>query len=164
MTTPQPIPKEQFLAVIEKTALVSIDLICLNDAGEVLLGLRNNRPAQGSWFVPGGRIFKDERVADGLRRIAAKELGLQALNPRLALPLGVFQHLYADNFAGVPDVSTHYIVLAYEILIGDASSLAIDPQHSELRWFPVPELLACEQVHPYTKAYFDASIDLTRVP
>lgn len=164
MATPKLVPPEQFLAIVEQTPLVSVDLICRDTRGQVLLGLRNNRPAQGSWFVPGGRICKDESVGAAIVRIAAKELGLQIADPTTARPLGVFQHFYDDNFAGAPGISTHYIVLAWELHIDTAAALAIDPQHSELRWFGVAELLASRQVHVNSKAYFDATIQAPRLP
>jgi colanic acid biosynthesis protein WcaH len=41
-----------FKAVIASTPLISIDLVVKNTKGEYLLGFRNNRPAQGFWFVP----------------------------------------------------------------------------------------------------------------
>jgi colanic acid biosynthesis protein WcaH len=158
------LPPEQFLAIVEHTPLVSIDLICRNAQGEVLLGLRNNRPAQGSWFVPGGRIVKDERVGAALQRIAARELGLTQLDPASARPLGVFQHLYEDNFAGRAGIGTHYLVLGYAIDIAADAPLVLDDQHSALRWFSIPELLADAQVHTYTKAYFDAANRSTHLP
>jgi colanic acid biosynthesis protein WcaH len=46
-----------FKTVIASTPLISIDLVVKNTKGEYLLGYRNNRPAQGFWFVPGGRIL-----------------------------------------------------------------------------------------------------------
>ncbi|MFT5815062.1 MAG: colanic acid biosynthesis protein WcaH [Psychroserpens sp.] len=39
---------------------MSIDLVVRNPVGNVLLGESMNRPLQNSWFVPGGRILKDE--------------------------------------------------------------------------------------------------------
>ncbi len=47
-----------FLKVIDAAPLVTIDLIIRNPKSDVLLGKRLNRPAQGFWFVPGGRIRK----------------------------------------------------------------------------------------------------------
>lgn len=47
-----------FETVIVYTPLVSIDLLVKNRKGEYLFGLRKNRPAQGYWFVPGGRLQK----------------------------------------------------------------------------------------------------------
>lgn len=45
-----------FQTIIGATPLVSIDLIVKKAKGEVLLGYRTNRPAQGDWFVPGGWV------------------------------------------------------------------------------------------------------------
>jgi colanic acid biosynthesis protein WcaH len=58
--------------------------VLVRGGNELLLGLRNNRPAQGSWFVPGGAIRKGEPRAAALQRVAARELqiaDLLALRP-----------------------------------------------------------------------------------
>ena len=47
------------LAIINATPLVAVDLIIENRNKEILLGKRVNRPAQGYWFVPGGRILNN---------------------------------------------------------------------------------------------------------
>ena len=52
------IDKKHVLEIIEATPLVSIDLVIRNPSNKVLLGKRNNHPAMGFWFVPGGWIFK----------------------------------------------------------------------------------------------------------
>jgi colanic acid biosynthesis protein WcaH len=158
------LPHDTLLTVVRHTPLVSIDLVCRNARGEVLLGLRQNRPAQGTWLVPGGRILKDERVADALCRIAAAELGFQPEEVAAARPLGVFEHLYPDNFSGTEDVTTHYVVLAYEVTVGEDSVRSIDRQHSALQWWAVDALLASAEVHVNTRAYFDGHIRSTRTP
>ena len=48
--------QEDFATVVRSTPLVSLDFIVENSRGEFLLGKRTNRPAQGYWFVPGGRV------------------------------------------------------------------------------------------------------------
>ena len=58
--------RETFIEVIRHTPLVSIDLIVTRDDGCVLLGQRLNEPARNYWFVPGGRIYKDEPLAHAL--------------------------------------------------------------------------------------------------
>jgi len=65
----------QLINVIDKTPLVSIDLIIRDPVGNLLMGLRTNEPAKGEWFVPGGRILKNEKVEDAFTRITKKELG-----------------------------------------------------------------------------------------
>lgn len=140
-----------FAAVIAATPLVSIDLIVRNDHGEVLLGKRSNRPAMGYWFVPGGRIRKNERSRDALKRIAKGELGIDAINGKL---LGVFDHLYEDNVFAIPSFGTHYVVIGYQLEISNAQSIVQDSQHAELKWWAIDSLLSSEEVHPNTKLYF----------
>ena len=142
---------EEFLRIVEATPLVSIDLILRNEENKVLLGERLNRPAQGLWFVPGGRIWKNERVQDALRRISQRELAITITQAKL---LGVFDHIYEDNFLGVPGVNTHYVVLGFETTLPTSTQLTADDQHGELKWWTVGELLSSERVHANTKAYF----------
>jgi hypothetical protein len=47
---------DEFAQVVRLAPLVSIDLVTRNANGHVLVGLRNNEPAKGVYFVPGGRI------------------------------------------------------------------------------------------------------------
>lgn len=142
---------EEFLRIVDATPLVSIDLILRNEQGKVLLGERLNRPAQGFWFVPGGRIWKNERVQDALRRISQRELGITIAQATLR---GVFDHIYDDNFLGAPNVNTHYVVLGFETALPANTKLTPDDQHGELRWWTVEDLLADARVHANTKAYF----------
>ena len=79
-----------FKTVIASTPLISIDLVVKNTKGEYLLGYRNNRPAQGFWFVPGGRILKDETMDDAFIRLCKDELGV-ALMRQQAFFLGPFE-------------------------------------------------------------------------
>lgn len=147
------ISDDDFLDVVCKTPLISVDLILRSRGGNILLGRRNNRPAKGFWFVPGGRILKDERLADALVRVVRRELGT-------AVPVvgwcsvGVYEHLYPDNFAGIDGISTHYVVLPHHLDLDSEVALESDDQHEALRWFSVDELMVHDEVHPYTKAYF----------
>lgn len=143
---------EDFATVVRSTPLISIDLIVENARGEFLLGKRNNRPAQGYWFVPGGRVQKDETLADAFARLTDAELGLR-------LPMsagefyGVWQHFYDDNFSGT-DFTTHYVVLGFRLKVdADALNLPVE-QHNDYRWLTSAELLATDNVHDNSRAYF----------
>jgi len=145
-----------FKTVVSSTPLVAIDLVLMNASGEVLLGLRVNRPAYGFWFVPGGRIRKNETLDEAFRRITRDELGrsFERSNARL---LGVFEHFHQDSvFANVgagPD--THYVVLSYRLTLADDDTLQPPPgQHQHYRWWPLAELRFSTRVHENTRAYF----------
>lgn len=152
MNAPARLPRADWLQVVRLAPLVSIDLILDDPEGRVLLGLRENAPARGSWFVPGGAIRKGETLDAAFARIAAAELG-RPLSRRNARLLGVYEHHYPDNFAGESAFGTHYVVLAHRLpLSGDPGPP--DDQHRQLRWFGVDELLADPAVHEHVKAYF----------
>lgn len=149
--------RQAFLSVVDLAPLVAVDLVLVRNSCEVLLGLRKNRPAQGFWFVPGGRIFKNEKMADALIRVAGVELGLGEsfrkgeLSPRL---IGSFEHFYPDCFAGECEVSTHYVVLGHRLDVPAGFDLPlVDAQHAEFRWWPLDEALASDAVHRFTKDY-----------
>ncbi|AIF61170.1 colanic acid biosynthesis protein WcaH [Escherichia coli B7A] len=67
--------QEDFATVVRSTPLVSLDFIAENSRGEFLLGKRTNRPAQGYWFVPGGRVQKDETLEAAFERLTMAETG-----------------------------------------------------------------------------------------
>lgn len=149
---------EQFMTMVANMPLVSVDLVVVRDGKEVLLGLRNNRPAQGYWFVPGGRLLKNERRADALRRVAKRELGLDLAGLDVAF-VGPYEHFYPDCFAGDVGVSTHYVVLAYRVDVPADFNVEIgDDQHAALRWWPLVEAAGDPTVHAYSRAYLNPSI------
>lgn len=141
-----------FKTIIEHAPLISIDLVVENKQGEVLLGRRNNRPAQGYWFVPGGRILKDETMVDAFKRLTLAELGVE-LDLYQSEFIGPFEHFYQDNVTGI-DFTTHYIALGYRIIVDDLPQLPKE-QHCEYMWMSVETLLEHPDVHKHSKWYFE---------
>lgn len=142
-----------FAIVVAATPLIAIDLIVRDSLGHVLFGLRRNPPALGCWFVPGGRIFKNENLDDAFRRIARDELGIDMMRSQSRL-VGAFEHFYDTNFLGEPGSDTHYVVLAHAV---DVASSSVKPprlQHSEYVWLHESAVVRHPDVHPYAKAYF----------
>lgn len=145
--------KQRFSQVIESTPLVSVDLVIEDESGQVLLGERLNRPAKGFWFVPGGRILKNEKLEDAFARLTLEELG-QKFELSQAKLLGPYTHLYDDNVFG-DEFTTHYVAIAYKlVVIRSELKLPFDIQHSCYRWFDKAELLTSDKVHIHTKWYF----------
>ena len=145
--------KKHVLEIIEATPLVSIDLVIRNPSNKVLLGKRNNRPAMGYWFVPGGRIIKNETINQALKRISEVELG-QDLSTKAPSLLGAYDYIYEDNFLNVKEINTHYVVLAFVIALQQEIEVKSDEQHTELKWWEIDKLLQDQTVHQNTKVYF----------
>ena len=145
--------EETWAQVVRRAPLVSFDLLVTRQE-RVLVGWRTNRPAQASWFVPGGVIRKGESLAQAFSRVTADELGKPFALADSTLH-GVYEHFYDDNFRNEPGYGTHYVVLARILPIVEPLSLP-DDQHSRYQWLTQDELLAHPDVHPNVKEYYRA--------
>lgn len=146
--------EQEFLEVIKRAPLVSIDLIItdrVNHVGRILMGRRVNEPAKGKWFVPGGRIYKHENLDQAFGRICLAEIG-QTFSRADARLVGVFTHQYDTNFLLVPDVTTHYVVLAYELCATKVLQPPAGIQHSEFKWLGPAN--SGVDIHAYSVEYF----------
>ena len=146
------LPPDTYTEVIRHTPLVAIDLVVM-DKGRMLVGRRVNRPAQGTFFVPGGRICKGERFDEAFRRISHDELGVSYTRDDCQF-LGIYDHMYSDS-ANDPNVNTHYITIAYriDVNVGDLDEEKLWSQHSEVRTMSLSSLLNDHEVHENTKVY-----------
>ncbi|MFC3531903.1 GDP-mannose mannosyl hydrolase [Vogesella facilis] len=148
------LPFESFMNVVRDAPLISIDLIVMNSQGEALLGLRRNNPAAGFWFVPGGRVLKNETLDAAFGRLTLVELGC-SLARASAQFHGVWEHFYDSNAGNKKGVGTHYVVLAYRVVIDEAElALPLAVQHQQYRWEHPVSISTRDDVHPHSRAYF----------
>ena len=99
--------KSEFTEVIDRTPLVSIDLVVENERGEILFGLRQNRPAKNYWFVPGGRVLKNETLDAAFLRLTLNELGCELSRSQARL-LDMYEHRLGVGFISCI-VKLHYM-------------------------------------------------------
>ncbi len=66
-----------FQTIIEHAPLFAIDFVVINEDDEILVGKRLNASAKEWWFVPGGRVFKNEPLSVAFKRLSEMELGIQ---------------------------------------------------------------------------------------
>jgi colanic acid biosynthesis protein WcaH len=141
------IPPSEWQAIVENVPLVSVDLVVEHDGG-VLLGKRENEPARGEWFVPGGTVLKNEARTETVHRVAEEELGESVV---IGGCLGTYEHFYdTSEIEGVD--SKHYVATAYRChLEHDDPDFSGDEQHSVLEVFHPP----FGDLHPYVERYLD---------
>jgi colanic acid biosynthesis protein WcaH len=144
------VPKTEWKTIVKNVPIVSVDLVVKYEDG-VLLGMRENEPAKGEWFVPGGTVCKNEKLTDAVQRVATMEIGCEVtIHDRL----GVFEHFY--NTAEVDGVdSKHYVANAFVVEPIDEVQEP-DDQHSQLRVFTPP----FDELHPCVQQYLsEAAIE-----
>lgn len=163
MTNFQWLDEEHFNMAVKALPLISIDLCIVSDRN-ILLGKRNNRPAQGWWFTPGGRIRKGEAWDVALVRIAKEEIGHNSFVASQAHLMGAWDHFYDDS-AFSDRISTHYINLPHYCLLNPEQiydfilPFGEAEQHSEWRWESVESVIADSKVHSYVRAYAQWLLD-----
>jgi colanic acid biosynthesis protein WcaH len=144
---------EQFKSVVRDTVLVSLDLLLINERGEVLVRRRRNGPARDYFFAPGGRVMKGETLAAALQRVAKQETGL-TVSPDQVVLHGIYDHIFDDSCFEDAAISTQYVVITCRCAISSDASITADQLHESLRFVPIADLMADPQVHPYTRKYF----------
>ena len=153
--------KKKFISLIQNAPLISIDF-CIVFEGKILLGKRKNPPAQNFFFVPGGRIQKNETIKSAQKRLLAEEIGLKniSLVKKYIKFIGIFEHFYEDNFLGQNDFNTHYIAHAYKVEINDLEQInyaQFEEQHHIYKWISIKDDFLEKQnkikIHKYTQNY-----------
>lgn len=140
-----------FKTIINNAPLISVDLV-IKFKNRYLCGLRKNNPAKNYYFVPGGRIYKNETFLTALKRISKTEIGID-LTKRSFKFLGLYEHRYKTNTFEDQSFGTQYFVIAAKFNI-ENTMLALDTQHEKFCWLTKDEILSSKKVHQYTKNYF----------
>jgi colanic acid biosynthesis protein WcaH len=147
------LPKDVYKIIVKYSNVFALDIIIKNNKKQILLGKRINSPAKGFWFVPGGRVLKNEKLIKAFKRILKSETGISITSPQFFLH-GLYDHFYKNNAFGNANINSHYIVAACCVDIDDDFTIKLDQQHSEIAFWDVDSILKSPEVHEYTKNYF----------
>ena len=141
---------EEHADAVDKLPMISVDLLIFDREGRVLLGLRRNEPAAGTWFVPGGRVRKNEAILRAAARLCHEEVHILLPTSSLRV-LNVYEQVYTDDGSG-----RHYITFTVSGHVGPAAKAGInhDYQQDGIKWSTVESLVGDPTVHHYVKNYF----------
>lgn len=90
--------------------IVCVDLIIAIDSG-FLVVKRKNHPAKNQWWLPGGRVNRNESVHEAAVRKARQELGLEA---RVLRQAGVYDLRFPRGPLGIKNLHNIDFVLVLE--------------------------------------------------
>ena len=115
------IPQALYDKIAKCLPIVSVEALITMD--EALLFLkRNNRPAKGEWWFPGGRIRKGESLEQTLRRKVKEETGLTIISYKL---INVYSRVFPER---------HDIAIVYLCKCKN-SEIKLNDEHSEYGFF-----------------------------
>lgn len=137
------IPDELYKEILKAIPFVCVDIVVKN-GNSFLLVKRRNQPAQGQWFLPGGRILKNEKLADAALRKLRQEAGL---NGNIEKILGVDETMYPKGPYGESIHSVNVVFLATTTAL--KNTVIIDDQSDEYQWYTHIN----DAWHPYIKKF-----------
>ena len=137
---------------VKNSPIFAIDFVIQNEQNEILMGRRTNNPAKDYYFVPGGRVFKNEKIEKAIQRISKEELNLE-IDKKDTQFINYFEHFYKNSLWNEESINTHYIVLAFQIIPKKNLDYDLSKQHKEFKW--ISEINSNKyNVHKYSFEYF----------
>ena len=155
------LPEEIWRKCVDSIPIFGIDMIIFSQKFGVLMGRRINNPAKGKLFVPGGRVYKNERIIDAFNRILLSETGL-TFPFNKTTSMGLYEHFYNVTFWSTSECSTHYIIEARLIEVESDNiklKINLNEQHSSFEWISL-ENIHSNAIHSYSKMYLNKIKDL----
>ncbi|MEK6920941.1 MAG: NUDIX domain-containing protein [Nanoarchaeota archaeon] len=137
------IPDPLFKQIRESVPMVCIDFVCVQN-GKVLLTYRTEEPKKGQWWIQGGRLQKNETLAQGLQRLAQREIGTTV---KIVRQIGAYE--FFSDAASIPS-GIHDVAVCY-LVSPETTSIKLDSTQSQHRWIEIIE----ETLDPYVKKVLD---------
>ena len=137
------IPRELYGQIVQNMPIPCIDFVLVKD-GKILLVYRKEEPAKGQWWIPGGRVFKGEKLAETVKRKARDEIGVEV---EIVKALGSYEYFSEKAVFDEVTTGTHAIVSCFLVKPIGGTEIRLDETSSEFRWIDHLE----EGLDPYVK-------------
>jgi len=115
------IPLTLYELITDSIPIPSVEAIISKD-NSLLFLRRQNSPAKGQWWFPGGRIRKGETLEEALYREVKEETGLQVIKSKL---VNVYSRIFDER---------HDITIAY-LCKCKGDKIILNNEHTEYRHF-----------------------------
>lgn len=129
------IDDELYATIKSVMPVLCVDMLIRDADGRVLLGKRNNSPAKGEWWIPGGRVLIWETLVSAVHRKALQELSVDVVIDSV---VGTYDNIFPGE--------VHTVTVVYACRV-DSGAIETDDQHSECKWF-TPAKLNDLGLHP----------------
>jgi colanic acid biosynthesis protein WcaH len=143
------IDQKTYKKIYSLVPIPCIDIL-ITHHNKFLLGKRVQKPAQKQWFVPGGRIFKNETLTQAARRKVKEELGINIRVSDLKF-LNAQQTIFKDSALGGP---IHTVNIVFLLPLKLKPKINFDRKyHSKMKWFSEID----KNWHPYVKTVLETA-------
>ncbi len=143
----QKIPLSLYKKIHHYLPLVCTDVVVVGRAKRkkyFLLVKRKNEPEKGEWWFPGGRIFKNEHLADAVRRKVQEETCLPVKKLK---EIGVYEYFSPVGY--FKGANSHMLAIDFLAEVDIRHKVILDWQSLNSRWFSKIN----PKWHPYIKEF-----------
>ncbi len=105
------IPDNLYYPIISFLPIACVDVAIIAH-GSVLLVKRNDSPAKGEWWLPGGRVFKGELMKETAKRKALEEVGIEC---HVGPIIHTAETIFPDGPNGIPVHSINSCFMLYPV-------------------------------------------------
>jgi|GEM_PF-1066145 len=149
------ISAEIYSGIVQSLPIPCVDVFLYNaEIDAYLMLLRSNAPAQGVWWMPGGRIYKGESFFEAAQRKTQIESGIAGVP---IAQLGTYTTYFPDSAWGKTVTTDTRNTVILSLCGWNAPSL--DKDHGGWKWVPMREAPTDPYLHA---AYKEASEKLTQ--
>ncbi len=117
---------EEFLGIYGRVPRLNVDLIIRSEEG-ILLTLRSIEPYMNLWHIPGGTVYKGEKIIEAGSRIAQNETGLKV---NFKKTLGYMEFPHETRFGA----SMHTVSIVLEFM-ATGGALTPNAMASRMEYF-----------------------------
>ena len=120
----------EYRRIMETMPVVCIDCVVRNEKGEYLLLKRANEPLKGEYWVPGGRLHRNELLEDAVHRKMREELGIAV---EILECLGFYEEFFEKT---AQDAANGFHAISFLYLVRPLKDeIELDAQSSDWGWF-----------------------------
>jgi colanic acid biosynthesis protein WcaH len=132
------IPHSVYNEILKNTCVVCVDiLIIYND--RILLLKRDNEPAKGQLWFPGGRILKMESIKEAAIRKSKEEVNLDCNFIKI---VSIEETIFLEKNEMITDI--HTINICCELLPVSVDDIKINNLHSTYKWYSLSDIYTCK--------------------
>ncbi len=137
------IPEKIYRKIRRSMPLVCVDVV-ITDGKSFLLAKRTNEPEKNKWWIPGGRLLKNELLKEAAGRLLKQETGLKGKIDEL---LGFDEIFHSPGY--FPGTTAHNVAFIFKANVSRNGKLKLDKQNSDAKWFSKIN----SSWHPYVKKF-----------
>lgn len=142
-------PQEHYAQSVNHLPICCVDVFVFNRrTQQYFMVLRKQKPAQGTWWYLGGRLFKGESFFDCAVRKAKDEAGLTIT---AVAELGVYATIFPDSEWGC---QTHTVNIGVLALYEEGTDITLDTNHEQSTWVS----MAVVPKNPYLASLYDKAL------